>query len=306
MRANELSHHGIKGQKWGVRNGPPYPLKMRRSGGYRGKMANTAKRKHLSTVTKDAKTLSFKYGFQLKKNQNSFDEDAQLSNPGFFKHRGDPAWDCNCTNTIIAFCARRRGLDVEAMPLSQKQARSGGESILNTCNRYFKGKFAKSDFNQLLFDLKSDLGKVPMNQIISNVKQETAKRIAQDYADAPDGAYGVANTFTAYDGHVFPWYKENGKIHFCDSQSGLSVNPTFHNMIVYGDEPRELYYTRLDDKELDGKKLHDAIKNSSDVLKHSASNVATSAYMGIRFVKISSIKFSKLVSIGYSQYLHSL
>ena len=23
---DELSHHGIKGQKWGVRNGPPYPL----------------------------------------------------------------------------------------------------------------------------------------------------------------------------------------------------------------------------------------------------------------------------------------
>lgn len=24
----ELSHHGIKGQKWGVKNGPPYPLKQ--------------------------------------------------------------------------------------------------------------------------------------------------------------------------------------------------------------------------------------------------------------------------------------
>lgn len=23
---NVLSHHGIKGQQWGVRHGPPYPL----------------------------------------------------------------------------------------------------------------------------------------------------------------------------------------------------------------------------------------------------------------------------------------
>lgn len=23
---NELYHHGVKGQEWGVRNGPPYPL----------------------------------------------------------------------------------------------------------------------------------------------------------------------------------------------------------------------------------------------------------------------------------------
>lgn len=27
MRRNDLYHHGIEGQKWGVRNGPPYPLK---------------------------------------------------------------------------------------------------------------------------------------------------------------------------------------------------------------------------------------------------------------------------------------
>lgn len=27
QKLSELRHHGIKGQKWGVRNGPPYPLK---------------------------------------------------------------------------------------------------------------------------------------------------------------------------------------------------------------------------------------------------------------------------------------
>ena len=26
FKGDELSHHGIDGQKWGVRNGPPYPL----------------------------------------------------------------------------------------------------------------------------------------------------------------------------------------------------------------------------------------------------------------------------------------
>lgn len=27
MYLNELQHHGVEGQKWGVRNGPPYPLR---------------------------------------------------------------------------------------------------------------------------------------------------------------------------------------------------------------------------------------------------------------------------------------
>lgn len=33
MGNKDIFHHGIKGQKWGVRNGPPYPLKDRRSRG---------------------------------------------------------------------------------------------------------------------------------------------------------------------------------------------------------------------------------------------------------------------------------
>lgn len=40
----ELYHHGVKGQKWGVRNGPPYPLGEKKgvakSGGS-GRMKNT-------------------------------------------------------------------------------------------------------------------------------------------------------------------------------------------------------------------------------------------------------------------------
>ena len=26
LRNDELYHHGVKGQSWGVKNGPPYPL----------------------------------------------------------------------------------------------------------------------------------------------------------------------------------------------------------------------------------------------------------------------------------------
>lgn len=51
ISSNELFHHGVKDQRWGVRNGPPYPLSNAAK-----KLANgiykEAKRKEL-TITKD-------------------------------------------------------------------------------------------------------------------------------------------------------------------------------------------------------------------------------------------------------------
>lgn len=35
VKKDELYHHGVKGQKWGVRNGPPYPLGSSKSNGRR-------------------------------------------------------------------------------------------------------------------------------------------------------------------------------------------------------------------------------------------------------------------------------
>ena len=40
-----LEHHGIKGQSWGVRNGPPYPLDSSKSTGSRLKMSGSATKK---------------------------------------------------------------------------------------------------------------------------------------------------------------------------------------------------------------------------------------------------------------------
>ena len=43
---DELYHHGIKGQKWGVQNGPPYPLDKGRKQtkyGFKGRGGNARK-----------------------------------------------------------------------------------------------------------------------------------------------------------------------------------------------------------------------------------------------------------------------
>lgn len=67
VRYNELSHHGILGQQWGKRNGPPYPLK---GGDYserevkmiydarKRSKRNIYNKKHFDTVIKKGTTLN--------------------------------------------------------------------------------------------------------------------------------------------------------------------------------------------------------------------------------------------------------
>lgn len=63
---NSIYHHGIKGQQWGVRNGPPYPLdeedhslkEIRKTGGnFRGQQQDAPKKRVDGSVKKSDSTL---------------------------------------------------------------------------------------------------------------------------------------------------------------------------------------------------------------------------------------------------------
>ena len=58
---NELTHHGILGQKWNERNGPPYPLSRSNYSAAERRLNRMDKRyvrKNQSTITRKAKKLS--------------------------------------------------------------------------------------------------------------------------------------------------------------------------------------------------------------------------------------------------------
>ena len=70
VRSNLLRHHGIKGQKWGVRNGPPYPLGVsdhsasERKAGWRKSLDKSTKKKYNES---DGKNEHFHLTDQHKK-----------------------------------------------------------------------------------------------------------------------------------------------------------------------------------------------------------------------------------------------
>lgn len=54
-----LYHHGILGQKWGVRNGPPYPLEGKRVNRHGYKLSKKGEKKYTISAQKRAQTLSY-------------------------------------------------------------------------------------------------------------------------------------------------------------------------------------------------------------------------------------------------------
>ena len=58
----EFNHHGIEGQKWGVRNGPPYPLDRMVSTGKALKSTLEARKKHKLDEKYKKRALKFLRG----------------------------------------------------------------------------------------------------------------------------------------------------------------------------------------------------------------------------------------------------
>lgn len=72
---NTLEHHGIKGQKWGVKNGPPYPLDGTKNGGLtksnKSTIIKSSKYPSLNGKTKNIPDSKFtEYALDFEKDQN--------------------------------------------------------------------------------------------------------------------------------------------------------------------------------------------------------------------------------------------
>ena len=271
-----LTHHGIKGQQWGVRRGPPYPLKSSKTQnvGYVSKGAdpNDPERnkpigdsgKSLSVLSADAKNIAKKYGYPLKSNPTSIGDDIKCSCPEWWDNQNDRHWVSNCTHSIVAFASRRRGLDVSAKPLPDEMTH--GRSIIDVVGRYFRGNFSQKDFYRLNF----------VDGFFSRAdgvsyEQQASKRLTKVYKDVPDGGYGVVYMRTVYAGHVFVWYKEDGIVKFADAQAGVNAQRNFENISRYGAREygqNSIFTARLDNRELNPEYIDEVVKNLSSDLRH--------------------------------------
>lgn len=272
-----LYHHGIKGQKWGERNGPPYPLKEEDH----SKAEIDAKKKKIKKallisagIGVTALTIGYLYkkgyisagkeyienavgGFINKDlSKLSDDEKQKLINPKFGQSL---EYMMNCGNCAIADDAQQRGIDVVA------RGNSTGMTIGDLISHY---KNMPSS-NVLIPDANDlhDIGNIPksFDEYLNRggkVYNLLKNKVLSSFPDNSRGSVFVPNINGS---HWMTWKVENGQFKIRNTQNPSLVSSIKNiNMYLGGYKyhanypDAQLTIIRTDNVDFDH--LYDAVK----------------------------------------------
>lgn len=257
---NELRHHGIKGQKWGVRNGPPYPLKESKKSQKEKKLQKTLSKTtggavsdiilpslagpaavlaiaaavrgqaRLNMVNERNKHLeSNKSPIKQIKTPHTEEQDQEAINKVGFDS-GKPGYRMNCTMCTTAYELRRRGYDVKSetsvFGRTEKDVASWWKNT--TKNDFQKTK----SFNEFKMNLDKQ----------------------------PDGSRGnVITGVGPFDSkHSMVWEKKNEKVIIRDCQSNITYTD-MNNSIIRQKSRHGYEILRTDNREINWDTVRDAV-----------------------------------------------
>lgn len=200
-QTDELYHHGIKGQRWGVRNGPPYPLGASQKAEYKGVGSRSRGiGKKAKVLTSTSNTSSPKLRDQFKRISESQEQSLKKANP----LRGTTAGQENCSSCVIAGHMRRLGYDATATVVNPPFPSTLDDILTDS----FPGVKVKSR-------RAKDFGMSP---------DKAADVLRKQFGDNAFGVVGYTNRDG--DGHVFNYSIKNGEVLFADYQKGWNDKTT--------------------------------------------------------------------------------
>lgn len=255
MRYDELYHHGIKGQRWGVRNGPPYPLsrqKGRRVGAYDvpagSEVKNTSKALFAapsSIQTKEAHRLSVMCKLPLKEEPTSLYDDLRATN-ATGRMRFGPQWQSNCVKASYTYALRRGGLDVTADSVDLFSGILGGMTV--------------DDVKTYVKNADSITREVAYNKNSGNPKEKLQGEINK-LCGKDKRAYGMYIAQGIFGGHAMAWEKIGGQIYFMDPQNNsFSTCESIFNTCSKTRSNTSFTFMRLDNAEFDEKKVKQIVR----------------------------------------------
>lgn len=274
---NELYHHGILGQKWGVRNGPPYPLS---SGAHSAREKKAGWTKSVSKSKETAKSTKASSGSEKKAGvaaeigiglayvaalmatalasrgiselvyKHDINKHLKNADPDEFikstkKYTQDQ--DMKMVNPGYESGLPEYRMNCTMCSATYELRRRGYDVQANSTTMGRKVKDAKTWFN-------IDDSKIIENKAFDDFKSSLNRE--------PDGARGSIfagyGNFDSY--HCMVWEKENGVVSIRDCQNGklyktIDASPiNRHSRITYS-------YYRTDNAEINMSAIKDAVKN---------------------------------------------
>lgn len=236
-----LAHHGIKGQRWGVRRGPPYPLGSGKSTSHRtkrqikgplDKYVKAGKMKVAEILAKHGQKKLPAFKVKTKPVENTLESmkaDLEVINPSGNKY--------NCVACAIAYDMRRRGFDVAAKD-------KGNESY----SEYDLYRWYKKP--QVVELSNAQDPKDAYDKLVTDLKQ---------YGNGARGMVsGIWDVFPYADGHAIAWQVIGSKVLFLDGQINKVYDDPYGD-IFSGFTKDETQYVRLDNLEIRPKKIKEAV-----------------------------------------------
>lgn len=246
-----LAHHGIKGQKWGVKNGPPYPLSDDVSGRVRmqGKWGRDS-----ADYSKDHSDKFEERGVDSLSDLKLLSESANMQTIRRNINHGDVndfGRHYNCRNCALAFEMTERGYDVQARPAKNR-------SNVGDITKFFKGGKLEH------YDFGGTIPKGITRDQYDVIVIAQAKKVERSIRTQGNGARGIfVLGMTASDDdlsmrtnsfHAVNYKVEGDKVIMFDTQSSKKFlyngfQDWSNNM--YNVDPREWFSMRTDNLNVD-------------------------------------------------------
>lgn len=204
MKKVYLAHHGINGQHWGVRNGPPYPLNKATHNRVTKGASSHGSGKILDNSSSGHHTKLSKYvidcatGVNPSKDMDNCKEVALTiaQNISDGKHRIAPAKSHK--GNLYDMVSKDFGIPDSMMENIHVDCTVSPDNAYRRCSKAISSKWGE--------------GSVGMIGLKSGIDDETRIAICKEMG-----------LDTSIDGHAFNWIVENGEVKFFDGQTNECV-----------------------------------------------------------------------------------
>ena len=255
-----LKHHGIKGQKWGVRNGPPYPLNSKskstrkKAGG--GTESSKEKGKAACNKVLSQSGKHQIYAEQLDKSveigKNKVNEVIHNSGSNYSSRRDSLPKDSklyvilddrnptgsrdNCKDLAVANACYNYGHNVMA----------GENTYEGNLGAMFEDKFGMYDKVKFMTPHSSNGREIKQqleNNILRNAEEGDIGAVDITYSELYKKRVKELTGIELGDGHAFNWMVENDQVIFGCSQDGYPKDES--QIFDYVDASKQIEYVKI-------------------------------------------------------------